>query len=58
MSRINVVREIRHKNSAQRTITANNNDLIRERGWDSRFYLGKIPTYSQKKQSNFINVKL
>ena len=28
-------------------------DLKRERGWDNRFYLGKIPTYNPRKQSMY-----
>lgn len=51
MSRINVVREIKQKNSTNRTALANNKDLKREKGWDNRFYLGKIPTYNPRKQS-------
>ena len=53
MSRINVVREIKQKNLTNRTALANNKDLKRERGWDNRFYLGKIPTYNPRKQSMY-----
>ena len=42
MSNINIVREI--KNNKKKT--QNNNEMMRETGWNNRFYLGKITDYN------------
>ena len=55
MNKINIVREIKKKN-------LNNNEMMRESGWNNRFYLGKITDYNnnnikKNKTSNFNNFK-
>ena len=60
MNKINIVREI--KNNKKKNL--NNNEMMRETGWNNRFYLGKITDYNNntiKKNktcnNNFINNK-
>ena len=39
MNKIKIIKEIKKKN-------LNNNEMMRESGWNNRFYLGKITDYN------------
>ena len=49
MSKVNIVRQIRNKSNVKSPIE---DEFIKEKKWNSRFHLGKLPAYNAHNDAN------